>query len=328
MRFVDRSKIKRPDVLDGKELERAIPNFTSDEPKKFTFRHYKDDGVKYALEQLFHGKCAYCEGYFAQSQPVDIEHYRPKSRVAGSKHGGYWWLAAEWGNLLPSCIDCNRRRKQSHPPISEDLEEFFGQIDPNKPQNMGKLDHFPLRDNTMRAIFDTDVDKRSESLLGEERLLLNPTQDNPNEHISFNTGHKDEYSLALPWDVDGKVSDVGLMSIQTYGLNRLGLVQARTRVLRDLEFLMEIYINLDFLAQKTDARRIAKIEALSNGFSSDAHTQDTKDDIQFFDSITQAFQSLQTDIIEKITDMMQPHAPYSALVKTWFEAQKQEINIV
>ncbi|MEP4052975.1 MAG: hypothetical protein ABJN22_12095 [Litorimonas sp.] len=327
MRFVDRSKIKRPDVLDGKELERAIPVFTDGGNREFTFRHYKDDGVKYALEQLFHGKCAYCEAYFAQSQPVDIEHYRPKSRVAGSKHGGYWWLAAEWDNLLPSCIDCNRRRKQSHPPLSEDLEEFFSQIDPNNPQNMGKLDHFPLRDNSVRAIFHMDAAKRHASLLDEGRLLLNPTQDNPDEHISFNTGHKDEYSLALPWGEDGEVSDIGLMSIQTYGLNRLGLVQARTRVLRDLEFLMEIYINLELLAQKTEARRTVKINTLNNGFASAAHAQETQDDIQFFDSITQAFRSLQTDIIEKITQMMAPHAPYSTLVKTWFEAQKKEMNV-
>ena len=43
-----------------------------------------------------------------------MEHYRPKARVSteqGDKPG-YYWLAARWENLLPSCTDCNSPRKQ------------------------------------------------------------------------------------------------------------------------------------------------------------------------------------------------------------------------
>jgi hypothetical protein len=82
------------------------------------------------LENVFYQKCAYCEreisGYYG-----DAEHYRPKGAVkrktqAGSfeqvhgevldprqdrivtkSHPGYFWLAYDWRNLVPSCVYCN-----------------------------------------------------------------------------------------------------------------------------------------------------------------------------------------------------------------------------
>jgi uncharacterized protein (TIGR02646 family) len=76
---------------------------------------YKDGAVKAALDAMFHGKCAYCEFMYIGGMPVDIEHFRPKGAViVGGKmrKPGYYWLAAKWENLLPSCIDCNRKRDQ------------------------------------------------------------------------------------------------------------------------------------------------------------------------------------------------------------------------
>ncbi|MEF9674035.1 hypothetical protein QNM99_25505 [Pseudomonas sp. PCH446] len=47
---------------------------------------------------------------------MDVEHYRPKGAVSeDASHPGYWWVAMDWDNLLPSCIDCNRKRKQVTP---------------------------------------------------------------------------------------------------------------------------------------------------------------------------------------------------------------------
>lgn len=68
----------------------------------------------------FHGKCAYCEKTIT-NQYGEIEHYRPKSGVlhenrspvylesegAVIPHPGYYWLAYDWHNLLPSCTICN-----------------------------------------------------------------------------------------------------------------------------------------------------------------------------------------------------------------------------
>src|SRR5262245_40081226 len=78
------------------------------------------------LLKLFNGKCAYCETDIESNQPGDVEHFRPKGRVVDEEfepirinhpkwgemdHPGYFWLAYEWDNLFPSCIDCNRYRK-------------------------------------------------------------------------------------------------------------------------------------------------------------------------------------------------------------------------
>lgn len=73
--------------------------------------------LKPFLIQLFRGKCAYCEATFAHVDWGDVEHYRPKKKVTdendveatcGAKpHPGYFWLAYEPRNLLPSCKLCN-----------------------------------------------------------------------------------------------------------------------------------------------------------------------------------------------------------------------------
>ena len=83
--------------------------------KKRSFSVYSNPDVKAALADVFGGKCAYCESRYDRTQPVDVEHYRPKSevKVGEVKVGGYWWLAAVWSNLLPSCIDCNRARSKT-----------------------------------------------------------------------------------------------------------------------------------------------------------------------------------------------------------------------
>src|SRR4051812_14049164 len=62
------------------------------------------------LMKLFNEKCAYCESVISNTQPGDVEHYRPKGRLRdldgtvvriilnGSvcEHPGYWWLCYEW----------------------------------------------------------------------------------------------------------------------------------------------------------------------------------------------------------------------------------------
>ena len=124
------------------------------------FQAYKGDGVRETLTKVFHGKCAYCETYYAAAQPADIEHFRPKGGVTivGSKPQppGYWWLASNWLNLLPSCIDCNRPRKQDFPA--------------GIPKTAGKANRFPIGSERTRAVAEGDEAK-------ERRLLLHPYLD-------------------------------------------------------------------------------------------------------------------------------------------------------
>lgn len=58
---------------------------------------YKLDDIKLALNDIYHGKCAFCEQSIEQSQ---VEHYRPKSK--------YYWLAYSWDNLILACPRCNQ----------------------------------------------------------------------------------------------------------------------------------------------------------------------------------------------------------------------------
>src|SRR5882724_7087850 len=70
------------------------------------------------LFAAFSNKCAYCEGRLFEQSAALVEHFRPKGGVRDLKnrvveikpkqpHNGYWWLAYEPSNLLPTCSMCN-----------------------------------------------------------------------------------------------------------------------------------------------------------------------------------------------------------------------------
>jgi len=87
------------------------------------------------LHELTRGKCAYCESPLRDDSPDEINHFRPiRSVDQDASHPGYYWLAYEWTNLLPSCAACSRN----------------------------KGDQFPLRPGTARAQ-PSDPDVRIES---------------------------------------------------------------------------------------------------------------------------------------------------------------------
>lgn len=241
MIFQDRNKVERPGSLDklvkGKsETNRAIESFDAlfDKaleasmrgqgieskaarrlarrmiqryPSSTLFKRYRNDDVKRALLDLFQGKCAYCEKRFAATQPMDVEHFRPKGeirkwpvtsdgKVEVIASPGYYWLAASWDNLLPSCIDCNRGREQ--------VDARHG-----RSETLGKQNFFPVEDESKRQFFHSEP-------TDEIPLLLDPCSDHPEDHLQFTR--------------DGIVvrkSEKGECSIQVYGLNRRFLVEER-----------------------------------------------------------------------------------------------------
>ncbi len=211
MIHVDRTPAPAPlvgdDSLAAKESRRVNAFFAdpANAKKKFDFKVYRHREVKKALEQLFHGKCAYCESKYLQNQPGDVEHFRPKGGyvVAGElQKPGYWWLAATWSNLLPSCIDCNRKRTQ----------EFAGDVE----KGSGKENLFPILAEQERA-----------RAPGEERrevcLLLDPCRDHPEKWIEFT----DEGVIKARSGIEALDQRRVEESIKTYGLRRLRLVEAR-----------------------------------------------------------------------------------------------------
>lgn len=176
---------------------------------KFAYKVYGDILLRNAINTIYRYKCAYCETFFGASQPVAVEHYRPKGEVIeGTKRTkpGYYWLAATWKNLLPSCTDCNSPRRQR---VSLDGEETV----------RGKGNYFPLEPGSKRA-----------RVPGKERferpLLLHPEFDQPDEHLEFLTA-PDRVGLIRPTIQHGAPSPKGVASIVVYALDRLQLQQGR-----------------------------------------------------------------------------------------------------
>jgi len=221
--------------------------------KAFKYKAYKSKTIVEELGKLFFGKCAYCESKYQATQPVDVEHYRPKGGVMVAYHPkkggakknakksnpgepqiklqkpGYYWLAASWDNLLPACIDCNRERNQKVPHDADPTR--FTVI------KVGKGNNFPLADETKRRL--TPRSRRQ-----EEPLILDPTSDQPDKHLEFT-----EDGIVRPTLIKRKTSIKGEVSIRVYALQRIGLVQERRAraklVLAQIERLRELIADLD-----------------------------------------------------------------------------------
>jgi hypothetical protein len=188
------------------ERERAAAIAAQAAGRKTKFKAYREADVVLALRQMFNKKCAYCEFNYAAGAPEDIEHFRPKGAVVINgklTNPGYYWLAAEWNNLLPSCIDCNRKRSKRF-------------AVPNQASS-GKANLFPVADETHRWRSHTAPN------VNEQPLLLNPCDDYPEEHLEFLT---DGLVRAVA-DAAGNLSLKGETSIEVFGLLRHDLVEQR-----------------------------------------------------------------------------------------------------
>lgn len=149
------------------------------------------------LAHVTHHKCAYCETRVARN-PADTEHYRPKGAVSfrrlestqaeivrvstpdGNrvKHPGYFWLAFNFHNLLPSCRRCNAiHGKQTQFPLRASRYVFL-----HKPAEDTPLADGSIESPTWRGWFylsPSDLD------ILEEPMLLHPYNDNPRRDLVF-----------------------------------------------------------------------------------------------------------------------------------------------
>ncbi len=172
---------------------------------EFTKNGEKRFEVREILLSLYHDKCAYCE---SKEFKPEVEHYRPKGGVTGVDHKGYYWLAYEWTNLIPSCHDCNT--------------------------NGGKHNKFPIIDEAERVKappFDSDekldmAKCRAEDppLIDENPYLLHPEIDEPKEFFIFN--NRGEISGA---DLNGR----GQKTWQICNMNRKNLIYRRCKLINE-----------------------------------------------------------------------------------------------
>ena len=242
-----RSTVPRPPILDPEdpaspasvERQRAIDHVADpDSHPKPDFSVYSEDPVKLALIQLFEGKCAYCESKVSVVAARDIEHYRPKGRIdpgSGEEaiQPGYYWLAAEWDNLLLSCPACNRRQRQVV--AAENGELAFTE------EASGKLDLFPLGPTATRARGpDDDLELEEPG-----RLLLNPCLDRPDRHLRY-----DKSGNVFARKIGGRPSAKAEASIDAYVLWRPDLVSDRAQRFLDIK---QVWDNIKLGAQMIDS---------------------------------------------------------------------------
>ncbi len=245
----------------------ADPAHTGAAFSKPGFRAYGSADVRETLNEAFTFKCAYCESSYGPTQPVAVEHYRPKGRVtvatkrpdgtvAQVPKPGYYWLASNWENLLPSCTDCNSPRGQLVPGATG-------------PRTLGKADQFPIVSEASRA-------SRPGEERRERRLLLHPYFDEPAEHLRF---VDDPASLAdgevepAPRGRSGRPSRMGTVSIEVYALQRRELINARKAMLIRVRLaLMDVEDDLDEInergltskLQERYARHVAELKRFAD----------------------------------------------------------------
>ncbi len=328
MRAVNRGTRQPPAALKARnaagltELERVRSHLNAVLPagqkrKPFPFLAYKAEEVKRRLEELFHGKCAYCESFYGSQAPVDVEHYRPKGSIEGEPHHtGYWWLAMDWCNLLPSCLDCNRRRKQLNPTTISDLKVLYDTM------LSGKQDSFPVAG--VRAVAEAT------EFATEEAILLDPTRDNPDEHLVFWLGDDHAAGLVLPKAANvtahrplpaavvdpatvarhaeaENLSVRGAVSIQVFGLNRVRLVQERARLVQRLRFLESLVVDVGKIVQSLDQAHLTGMPEV--------------------DQAVRSLRLLQGRVLSEMRGLAAPNAPYTALAQAYLKDFKARLGL-
>ena len=157
------------------EKNRAIGSVARGEKPVVNEKLYKRESIKKiyfaSKDAPFYGRCAYCESPITDTQYPQVEHFRPKAGImdenrkvinlkdengidTGEPHTGYYWLAYDWRNLLPSCQKCNNAKSTIFPVIGQHAQS------PNDEIN-------------------------------EKPLLINPLseleEDNPENHLAVDT---------------------------------------------------------------------------------------------------------------------------------------------
>jgi uncharacterized protein (TIGR02646 family) len=185
VRFIDLDLLLgRPEtqpLIDAAEAARlailAAPNAAA---RKALIAANQDKWVAFRsqLQALFGTKCWYTETK-NHGTDDDIDHYRPKGRIADRRgHGGYWWEALSWRNFRLSCHRANRLRRN-----------------PETGKTYGKGDRFPL-------IVEADRWMSPAENCNEQPTLLDPTEPADPPIITFDTDGRVALSPFYAGDAD------------------------------------------------------------------------------------------------------------------------------
>lgn len=158
---------------------------------------YRLPEVQGTLRERQHDKCCFSEAKFVGDY-AHVEHFRPKGRVdivetKERLYPGYYWLAYSWANLFL----CKQMINVSY-----------------------KKNYFPL-------VNELNRNKSHHDANSEAPLLIDPSSDEPRNHIQF---HLDEPM---------HVSERGKATIELLGLRHPQFMSARKKLFRKLYGLRE-----------------------------------------------------------------------------------------
>ncbi len=182
--WLDKATVARGAALTGYPAARK-------DGKSYEFDSDLWAQLKEHLQDLFQGRCAYCEAWFQSVSFGDVEHYRPKAGVTDDpNHPGYYWLAYDPDNYLPACSQCNTKGKKNYFPISGTrVSDPTGALDIEKP------------------------------------YLFNPYWDRHCDHVAYVPTLTKHPKLIAGMAIHR--TDRGERSVKYYGLNRDPLVRKR-----------------------------------------------------------------------------------------------------
>lgn len=151
MRPIEQRHLRRFANLDQlRGSHAALAALPDGERKDFINAHEAEcSAIRGALWALGHAKCWYSEASIQESEG-QVEHYRPKRRLHGAGHDGYWWRALDWENL-----------RLAHPTVNRRKTDYL------TGKRVGKGSYFPVRDEARRA-----NNRAAEA--NEEPVLLDP----------------------------------------------------------------------------------------------------------------------------------------------------------
>jgi hypothetical protein len=162
MRWINHRHLRRFANLTTLEASNtAIATVAVEDRGRFIDDHEAEcSAMRDALWEVGCAKCWYSEASLQQCEG-QVEHYRPKKRLSGARHTGYWWRAFDWENL-----------RLAHPTVNRRKKDYLT----GKPA--GKGSYFPLRDPASRA-----QDRAGEAR--EEPVLLDPVIPSDTRLICF-----------------------------------------------------------------------------------------------------------------------------------------------
>lgn len=151
MRPIDHRQLRRfANLATIQASHTAIFAESSETRKKFIDDHEAEcSAMRDALWAVGYAKCWYSEASLQQCEG-QVEHYRPKKRLSGAGHDGYWWRAFDWENL-----------RLAHPTVNRRKTDYL------TGKRVGKGSYFPLRNEASRARNRAEEEN-------EEPVLLDP----------------------------------------------------------------------------------------------------------------------------------------------------------